>query len=204
MPPRAGGDGIGGGGCRGVERMVGARPRPVDGAYRAPAFALGSDRTRGGAGTWTTGVAITGTFQGNAQELDEGVYVFFGATSGHVIGDMWEIPCTIATVNEHKGDAELLVYEDTTAPTDPPAGYFGFNFVTASAGAILRRYKYSLIYDGLQESLLSTVEHDRFVTNDYDTREGYIVAGKVISSPNSWNKRITGLNLYQATSLDGT
>lgn len=176
----------------------------IDGTPGTDTFQWKKDTAYGGAGTWTTDVPITGTFQGNAQELDEGVYVFFGATSGHAIGDIWEIPCTIATVNEHKGDAELLVYEDTTTPTDPPAGYFGFNFVTASAGAILRRYKYSLIYDGIQESLLSTVEHDRFVTNDYDTIEGYIVAGEVISSPNSWNKRITGLNLYQATSLDGT
>jgi len=44
-------------------------------------------RWRKNGGSWTTGVSITG----NAQTLSDGVTVTFGATTGHTVGDAWQI-----------------------------------------------------------------------------------------------------------------
>ncbi len=43
-----------------------------------------------GAGSWTTGVAITGS----AQTLTNGVTITFGATTGHTLNDQWVITAT--------------------------------------------------------------------------------------------------------------
>lgn len=42
-------------------------------------------------GAWTSGVAITGA----AQELQDGVSVTFGATTGHTTADKWEVPVLV-------------------------------------------------------------------------------------------------------------
>ena len=44
------------------------------------------------AGSWTTGVGITGS----AQSLSEGVSIIFGATTGHTVTDYWSIQTMIA------------------------------------------------------------------------------------------------------------
>lgn len=149
------------------------------------------------AGSWTNFTIASGTWY----DIAEGISVFF-TTGGWSADESWEIPVSIPSSREHAGNAQLSLYEETSAYTDPTAGYFGLS-VSAGSGTVLRRYKYSLIYDGIQESLLCEGDYDNNVTSVGDSTTVNLYAGKASSSLASFNKRITGINLYQATSLTG-
>jgi len=71
---------------------------PSDLTYVVEIDATGTPDTlqwsKDGGSTWeATGVAIVG----GAMALDNGVTVTFGATTGHTLGDLWTIECTVDT-----------------------------------------------------------------------------------------------------------
>ncbi len=66
-------------------------------------------------------------------------------------------------------------------------------------------YRYCLVFDGNQESKLSNLIAD----TTYDTTSTNAIAEfaldiNVGSSLANWNKRVTGINIYRSTSIDGT
>ena len=84
------------------------------------------------------------------------------------------------------------------------AGQFAITTLTATTGSggnflVGQRYywKFSLVYDGYQESPLDGVnDDDPGVESEYYTMT--ITADNAGTTPNSFNKRITGINLYRA------
>lgn len=135
---------------------------------------------------------------GAAQTLSDGTYtisITFAATTGHTVADLWYIDtpgiyvanaqCTAPTTN-----MDLTVTEHTGT---------GF-FVTGT----IHNWKISYIYDGVQESPLTATETiDTVGAADADYYTLKLRATSVVSNPNSFNRRITGINIYRADSNDG-
>lgn len=70
----------------------------IDGVSTANTFKWKKD-----SGSYTTGVAITGT----AQTLSDGVTVTFGATGGHTLSDQWTVAAQVRTLPYDLEDAVI-------------------------------------------------------------------------------------------------
>lgn len=143
-------------------------------------------------------VANSVNITGSPQDLYDGTYtisITFGATTGHANGDLWYIDtagiyvvnavCTAPTTNL-----------DLTATEHTGTGFF--------ASGTIHNWKVSYIYDGVQESLLTSTDTiDTVGASDADYYTLKLNANSVVSNPNSFNRRITGINIYRADSNDG-
>ena len=170
----------------------------ADATYYVEIDGTGTDTFRWNkdGGAWTSTVPITASWY---QLGTEGIYIFINSASGHAQDETWAIPVKKPSVQEYNGNAELLTYDEALTVT-PVDGNFSV-YVSGGAGTVLRRYKFSLIYDGIQESLLSTENYDQLVADETTPVNGVITAGGASSL--AINKRVTGFNLYQATSPTG-
>jgi hypothetical protein len=85
---------------------------------------------RKNAGSWTTGVAITGA----AQTLADGVTVTFSALTGHTLTDTWNIACAnkpwLYTPNDH------WIYQDPTETVLEASDYMEIEYYVLGADVI--------------------------------------------------------------------
>jgi len=154
--------------------------------------------------TWTkegSGGAANVLMTGAAQTLQDGITITFAATTGHTAGDAWRIFVDGVTVEK----AELDTYVGTSsnqfilAQTEHAGtGYF--------QNGTLYSWKYSLVYDGIEESPLGS---DTIAVSDTSGGSDYYTI--VFKADNAltlalgfFNRRITGVNIYRADSADGT
>ena len=132
------------------------------------------------------------------------IYIPSGTRGTYDVNEKWGFNLYTSSGSIVGKNAELVAYEDFSAV--PANGTFKISSVTASSGSTgiknaKRRYKYSLTYEGVSESLLS---------------EGYVdvtpTSGQIITvtieakggrgSGSSFDPRITSFNLYCAVSED--
>ena len=165
------------------------------------------DTFRWGIGTSeiATGVSITGA----AQTLTDGTYsisILFDATkggahdstTGHDLADIWYIDTPGLYVEDAECDKPLTAKCSIGVTEVTGAGGF---FTTLTK----HNWKISYVYDGYQESPLTitdTIDSTGGADAEYYTIK--ITATGTHSYPESFNRRVTGINLYRADSTDAT
>lgn len=140
-------------------------------------------------------------------ELTEGLWIYFsGLYSGFHVNDIWTINVATAITSLVGLDAEVKCVESPyTTPSDNTFSLaVTANGMGTTNGRIdanyYRAYKFSVIYDGVQESLLSAPIFWGTSTDLYDSITVFVVANKGSSIANGFNRRITGVNVYCAVS----
>lgn len=162
-------------------------------------------------GSWSSAIPMASSWTTTGYTIAPfGLKIGFTGISGHTVGDIWSV--SVYPQNELiSADAEIKNYPDNTAGTTN--GYFQLvtNYPTPTSGGVithgkLRRYKFSLIYDGVQESLLNTDNPaglDMYdASNDYQYVNINIKAIGGAGYLTTFNQRITAINVYVATSPD--
>lgn len=157
-------------------------------------------------GTWHTGIAISTYFI----QLSDGVTIWFNSNGAHGVNDTWTFPV-------YAGGNALVGYDAqvkclSSLYTDNIANTFALKISVGSivgssppiAVSIVRRYKLSVIYDGVQESLLSndtwtdTYNYHSDAVHGYDSLIISVIAMGGMTYPSTFNRRITGVNIYCA------
>lgn len=146
-------------------------------------------------------IATTVAITGSAQTLTDGTYsisVIFGSTTSHAVSDTWYIQVGSIYATNAKLTAPNLSAELTVTATEHTgAGYF--------TTGLAHNWKLSYVYDGIEESPLNNSDTlDITGASDADYYTIKIRADNAVSYPQSFNRRITGINLYRSDSIDGT
>lgn len=158
-------------------------------------------------GTWTppTGTTIDNTVE---QLLDEGVVIWFKNNTGYTTNDEWT--CSVyakdTTLIAENAECKNLLMGDLYSSTTFNQFELSFTAVTGTSGtfdtSLKYRFKLSFDYDGYQESPLSEKYVDLVVAADTEYVILTIVAKDASQFVDSYNKRLTAINLYMAVSVD--
>src|ERR1017187_10126803 len=136
----------------------------------------------------------------------------FPSCWGYTDNDAFAISVTPTDTSFITEEAGLQNYDASNAGVAD--GQFSLSLIpintanTTIAKNVYRRYKISIIYDGVQESLLSgdyvgLSEYNFLDTvNSYESIQVLLLAKGGSLSPSSFNKRITAVNIYCAVSGD--
>ena len=165
-------------------------------------------------GSWSSSINITGSYAW--QDIAEGLKIAFSATTGHVVNDIWQINVYASrAITLIKQDATLNTYEDTSFDATPDTGKFsiaasgtsiriyaghsadssgsfdrritGVNVYRSDDSTPYHRWKYSLVYDGIQESLLSTKYFESSSSFNEDEAGQYkLVKSILIANGDEW------------------
>lgn len=143
-------------------------------------------------GSYSTAVDISS----GVMTLQDGISVLFFATTGHALDDVWTFNVAVPSTAIFGSDALLSTYEGSSAGQFTLTGGGG-------SSTYLHRWKFSLVYDGISESSLSIGYVDAQVPNkDILTETLTLTLHGAGLSPNSFDKRLTSVNLYCAVSID--
>jgi len=138
---------------------------------------------------------------GSAQAIGDGITVTFAATTGHTALDAWRIFVDGISIEKAECDTYFGTSSNQfvlTTTEHAGTGYF--------QNGLLYSWKYSLVYDGVEES---PIGEDTIAVSDPSTGADYYTV--VFKADNAltlalgfFNRRITGVNIYRADSIDGT
>ncbi|MGV8131628.1 MAG: hypothetical protein ACP5N7_06030 [Candidatus Pacearchaeota archaeon] len=132
--------------------------------------------------------------------IGDGITISFGAVNGHTTGDSWII--AVEGLSVEKAKCETLNGTSATqfnlaSPTENAGtGYF--------TSGLLYSWKYSLVYDGTEESCIGENIGVSDVSSGADYYTIRINAEYGLLSPYLFRHRVTGINLYRADSSDGS
>ncbi len=146
------------------------------------------------------GVASAPTnITGAAQSIGDGVTVTFAATTGHTAAESWVIIVDGITVEQANPDnlfGTTATKFNLAVVENAGTGYF--------TSGNLYSWKYSLIYDGVEESCIGADIGENDVSGGSDFYTITINVEYGLASTHLFRHRLTGINIYRADSLDGS